>query len=142
MHSLVYYSIASPMLTEKDVDAILRKARDFNSVREITGCLLYFNDQFVQILEGQKSHILELYERIKHDKRHLNPTVIVETEIEDRVFPTWSMAYQQLNDVDRGRFNQIEEVREFINFSDLKHQSKGSIGIFWRASAEVLNFAQ
>ena len=70
MFELVCCSKASPSLTMDDIRAILDTANQFNDAHDITGCLLYYNNEFVQLLEGDKTEVLDLYENIKRDKRH------------------------------------------------------------------------
>ena len=54
---LIYYSTASPDLSKNDILNILENSRDFNSKNEITGCLLYHNNEFVQLIEGEEEAV-------------------------------------------------------------------------------------
>ena len=54
---LIYYSTASPDLSTNDILNILENSRDFNSKNEITGCLLYHNNEFVQLIEGEEEAV-------------------------------------------------------------------------------------
>ena len=62
MIELVYYSLASENLSSEDVSAMLKNSRKFNSKNNITGCLLYHNSEFLQILEGEKKVVLDLFD--------------------------------------------------------------------------------
>ncbi len=64
MFQLIYHSLAKPGLTLSEIDAILAKASAFNTKNNITGCLLYHNHEFIQILEGEMDHIESLYVNI------------------------------------------------------------------------------
>ena len=70
MYQLNYHSISRPGLGLEDFDNILEEAIAVNSTRNITGCLIYHNDRFVQILEGRKKDVLHVYGKIGGDKRH------------------------------------------------------------------------
>ncbi|WP_310559467.1 BLUF domain-containing protein, partial [Flavobacterium sp.] len=90
MYELIYRSVAKDDLNADDIEKILETARNFNFQNEITGCLLFHNNEFIQILEGEKHKLLELYDSIKKDKRHRNVMLLAEAEKQDRVFPNWS----------------------------------------------------
>lgn len=68
MFELVYHSIAKPGLAQVDITKLLKTAREFNSANSITGCLLHHNEEFLQILEGKKETIKDLYLSIKREQ--------------------------------------------------------------------------
>jgi hypothetical protein len=97
MIELVYYSEAGSNLTTQDIDDILSSARDFNSRNNITGCLLYYNNEFLQILEGEKEIVMELFVTIQKDKRHSNVMVLGTENKNSRLFSDWSMAFHKFD---------------------------------------------
>ncbi len=52
MFRLIYRSIAKESFNEPDIYKMLSDARDFNTEHHITGCLLYHDRKFLQLLEG------------------------------------------------------------------------------------------
>ena len=48
---------------------------------------------FVQIIEGDKSKITQLYRNIKLDNRHTNVMTLVETATSHTLWDDWSMAF-------------------------------------------------
>jgi hypothetical protein len=72
IHELVYYSIANRDLTEANITDILNHSRRFNKDNNITGCLLFYNNEFIQFLEGDSKSVKDLYANIAKDKRHSN----------------------------------------------------------------------
>ena len=64
MYEIVYCSTASRDLTSEDIADILKTAHEFNAKNNITGCLLYHNHEFLQILEDEKERIQDLYSLI------------------------------------------------------------------------------
>ena len=52
----------SSQLTNMDLDHILASARRRNVAEEITGMLLYYRGEFVQILEGEKKSVENIYQ--------------------------------------------------------------------------------
>lgn len=95
MYELVYNSIADPQdIDEADLMGILAASREHNRVRGITGFLLYHRGEFVQLLEGERETVRQVYfDYITRDPRHTNVTLCWEFEIERRSFPDWSMAF-------------------------------------------------
>ena len=94
LFELIYRSEADPNVADDDLLNILSTARDFNGQNDITGCLLYNDHHFVQILEGEFSMLNELYGRIRKDNRHKNVITLHMKEIETRCFPDWKMAFK------------------------------------------------
>ena len=93
LFQLTYKSEAVQNFKVEDIQSILNTSRAFNTKENISGCLIYTNKIFIQILEGEKSVIQELYGRIVKDNRHFNVTMLHEDEAEHRKFPKWAMAY-------------------------------------------------
>ena len=57
--------------------------------------LLYADGNVMQVLEGEKAVVLELFQTIKLDKRHSGIFVLVEQEIAARQFASWSMGFKR-----------------------------------------------
>lgn len=93
LFELIYISNAVQTTTQKDINDILQVSIVTNNKLEITGCLVYFDSQFIQILEGSKTHILELYQKIKKDNRHKNVTTLWKGIKINRHFEEWNMAF-------------------------------------------------
>jgi hypothetical protein len=97
MYALVYHSTANLDLTAKDVSNILETAQDFNKKNSVSGCLIYHNHRFIQILEGDKTILEELYLNIKKDKRHSEVKLLYKYFTIERIFRKWSMAFIDLS---------------------------------------------
>lgn len=95
-YQIVYYSTATKEFSEQDLIELLSVAIKYNSAMGITGCLVYSNGKFIQLLEGDRRHVLELFEKIKRDPRHNNVTVTVEMTVNQKLFPDWGMAFKFL----------------------------------------------
>lgn len=128
MIELVYYSLASENLSSEDVSAMLKNSRKFNSKNNITGCLLYHNSEFLQILEGEKKVVLDLFDVIKKDKRHSNVFVLGEDKKSERMFSDWHMAFHKFD-------NRSEDEKYFrdniVAFSELTAKPTHVIDLFW-----------
>lgn len=95
---LVYVSRATQKFTLSDVTDLLCKARISNKQESITGMLLYDGESFMQVIEGERPEVLELYAKIKRDPRHDNLVHVFDKSIPKRQFPDWSMGYQDMSD--------------------------------------------
>ena len=89
--SLTYTRLARLDLDASDLDAIHRTARELNALDGITGLLVFNGTHFLQIIEGAKSAIDDLVERLRRDPRHSGFEVRDQHGIEARSFPDWSM---------------------------------------------------
>ncbi|OEK01885.1 hypothetical protein BFP97_10320 [Roseivirga sp. 4D4] len=113
LYELIYRSNAKAGITEEDIQNILNTARGFNEAQNITGCLLFNNNQFLQLLEGEFNILMELYERIKKDDRHTELVLLHMRETDYRVYPNWTMAYQSVASKEVKRQVGITEFTEF-----------------------------
>lgn len=93
MHHIIYLSRATEPLSETQLRTLLEAAHSLNSQHDITGILVYGNQQFLQVLEGEESAVRTTYERIRHDARHRDILVYADKAICSRSFPEWRMAY-------------------------------------------------
>ncbi|MGK0386464.1 MAG: hypothetical protein ACI849_001081 [Patiriisocius sp.] len=71
IHTICYSSKAVDNLQEEGLESIYNKTYTNNSIRNVTGILLFELGNFFQVLEGEKDIIMPLYEeKIKKDPRH------------------------------------------------------------------------
>jgi len=135
MFELVYCSVAHPELKPEDIESILVTARDFNSANNITGCLVYHNKEFVQVLEGEKRIVLELYGRIVEDKRHSNVFLLGKEEKDERSFANWNMAYHSMDDQD---MKKSDFTRNMVSLSELSEKPTPVIEVFWAMVRDII----
>lgn len=90
---LLYASRAASPLSASVVDAILAQSRDHNPKLGITGMLCYSDDLFLQVLEGGRDEVCELFNTIVRDDRHTNVRILSFEEIPERRFGAWTMGH-------------------------------------------------
>jgi len=73
------------------LDEILVQSRRNNPAKGITGMLCVSNDVFIQLLEGGRDEVCELYNAIVRDTRHQNVRLLAYDEISQRQFGSWTM---------------------------------------------------
>lgn len=99
MFYLIYVSSATKRLGENDLSIYLEQFREKNLRLGITGMLLYKGGNFMQMLEGEKNIVLELYAIIQNDERHKDVTTILTEDIKSRNFDNWSMGFLNMDAV-------------------------------------------
>lgn len=98
MYRLVYVSTAVEGLGDGDIETILNQSQSNNDERYITGFLAHNGRFFMQALEGERSEVVDIYDRIVRDERHFGVAQIIGEPIEQRAFPDWSMNYHRVDD--------------------------------------------
>ena len=70
---LIYTCALATDMLPSDLESLAEDARKRNLDRGITGILLCKDGSILQVLEGEKSAVLELYANIARDARVSNP---------------------------------------------------------------------
>lgn len=113
----VYASRAATALTPTMIEDILEKSRVNNPAHGITGILCYSGDVFIQVLEGSRDEVCELYNSIVRDDRHGNVRLLVFEEIRERKFSNWTMGHVDLSKVNPGLLLKYHERPALDPFS-------------------------
>lgn len=108
---LAYSSVATRHFDRKSLLELLTAAQAFNESHALTGMLLYVDDTFFQILEGDPDQLRALYERIEQDNRHNKIIKLLEMSVEKRNFERWSMGYAK---VTREELAEIPGLNDFF----------------------------
>ena len=93
-----------------DLTALLTQSREKNARLKITGLLIYGKREFLQLLEGNKEDIFDLYNTIVKDKRHQQVNLLWDGAIDDRSFKDWSMAFLNIDDIN------LEKLKGYSSF--------------------------
>ena len=105
----VYASRAASALTAPMIEDILERSRINNPAHGITGILCYSGDVFIQVLEGSRDEVCELYNAIVRDQRHSNVRIIFFEEIRERKFCNWTMGHVDLSKINPGLLLKYHE---------------------------------
>jgi len=98
LYHLIYTSTPAYPIVDSGMEEILKTAREHNSRFQVTGMLICLPYSFVQLIEGPKEQIQQLYKNIQRDPRHLKVTILREGPITARYFPNWTMAFTRRNE--------------------------------------------
>lgn len=93
LYQIMYSSQATRPMTVSGLEEILADARTGNQARNVTGALVYVDDVFFQLIEGDKDVVHNLMASIASDSRHQSVKVFYEAEVDVRAFESWNMAY-------------------------------------------------
>jgi len=113
LHTIIYSSRENSSFSDSEKSELLDSARDFNSSKDISGMLLYFDRVFFQVLEGPRDQIHQLYDKIQKDSRHQSVTTHVDEPLEQRLFSEWSMAFKS---TDGSSVKNQEIMSDIIEF--------------------------
>ncbi|WP_421696059.1 BLUF domain-containing protein [Aestuariivirga sp.] len=105
----VYASRAATSLTSAMIEDILESSRSHNPANGITGILCYSGDVFIQVLEGGRDEVCDLYNAIVRDDRHTNVRILIFEEIRERKFCNWTMGHVDLSKVNPGLLLKYHE---------------------------------
>ena len=104
LYHLIYQSQAIEPFTDAELALLLLESRTNNRHVHVTGLLLHSPDgRFLQILEGKKTDVRQLYyHRILSDPRHYQCQVLGEGSCATRSFADWNMGIRvaQADDLD------------------------------------------
>jgi len=98
VHCIYCSASTSGAFSPSDLPALLEECRTSNARCDVTGMLLYQNQSFFQVLEGERSVVETLFEKIALDPRHTRVTRVILEPISERAFASWSMGYPRVSE--------------------------------------------
>ncbi|MDO6385661.1 MULTISPECIES: BLUF domain-containing protein [Uliginosibacterium] len=113
---LLYASRAAQPLSPEMIEGILAQSRAHNPEQGITGILCYSGDIFMQVLEGGRDAVCELYNLIVRDERHRNVRLLSFEEIRERRFASWTMGQVNLAKINPSFMLKYAEKAELDPF--------------------------
>jgi hypothetical protein len=88
---LLYTSRTVQPMSVAHIDSIMAQSRKNNPDRGITGILCHGGNSFLQVLEGGRGAVNEIYNKITQDDRHQQVVLLHYEEITERAFGNWTM---------------------------------------------------
>lgn len=132
--TIIYVSSARQLFSDAALETLLLKARSANAANAISGLLLYQDGNFMQLLEGPKVAVSELYAAIRQDPRHHDVVTLIEETGLPREFSAWSMAYRKL---DNTRWNALLESISNDDQRQRASLAKRILRDFWSAGSQI-----
>ncbi len=98
MKRIIYVSQTDRRLSDEELDELLLHTWHRNKVEGISGLLVYKAQSFLQVVEGPDAMVDQVMERISHDPRHHDITILSNCTAggpDQRVFPGWCMGWRR-----------------------------------------------
>jgi len=113
---LLYASRAVDTRAET-IEAILHECRARNPNGGITGVLCYGGGIFLQVIEGGRMAISQLYSQIQRDTRHKDVVLLQYEEITERRFAGWTMGEVNMTRINASILLKYAEKPELDPYS-------------------------
>jgi len=95
--TICYISDALEHESLNNIEKIYEKAKANNFKNNITGILIYKNQNFLQVLEGDSKTVDSTFAKIAYDARHHNIFKVINTSIEGRIFEDYNFGFTIIN---------------------------------------------
>lgn len=128
MYFICYKSHKSPLISDDEIIKILTNAQKNNINNNVTGMLLFFENNFIQFIEGEAAKVKILYSKIVLDKRHNDVKVLSEGKITERFFKNWVMGFRVISEFDLQEMIQMNNIGKFT-IDDLLNEAKPHIAM-------------
>lgn len=109
-------------LKDSELENLFKFILETNPTMNITGALLQNNNFFLQVLEGDKEIIKNLFEKIRRDKRHTGVLLILNQKIEKRIFKNYDANFNILKTK-----SDIEKLNNYLSLYDFENKYSKSI---------------
>ncbi|TAK44948.1 MAG: BLUF domain-containing protein [Betaproteobacteria bacterium] len=109
---LLYASRSAKPVEHDVVESILAQSRRHNPELGVTGILCQSGELFMQVLEGGRAAVNQLYNQIVRDTRHRDVVILHYEEITERRFAAWTMGQVNLAKVNRSTLLKYSETAE------------------------------
>ncbi|WEK57641.1 MAG: BLUF domain-containing protein [Candidatus Brevundimonas phytovorans] len=93
LHRIIYVSeaVGAAGTSLLSIAEILGVSERNNRRDHLTGVLLGHNGRFLQAIEGARTDLDRLMDRLSHDRRHVNLRLLSDRPIAARMFGHWAM---------------------------------------------------
>lgn len=113
----LYASRPVKPITNAMLDEILEHSRRSNVERGITGLLCFTSNLFIQVLEGGRDPVCELFSAIVRDERHTHVRLLAFDEIAERRFGGWTMGRVNISTINSSLLLKYSERAEIDPFA-------------------------
>ena len=109
MIRITYLSQATSNFSSIDLINLLQQCHLNNPKRGLTGLLIFGNNTFLQTIEGKKTIVEELIEKISKDKRHTKFQILSKQSIDNRQYSNWAMGFEKLTEQTLAGVPQLQD---------------------------------
>lgn len=116
---LIYISRTQKKMPLDQIEALVAHSQAANARRDISGALMFVGQHFMQLLEGELSDIVLLFERIRQDPRHTYVHCLYCKNVNKRLHPKWGMRLLELNN--KTKLDPMRLERLIAEFREHRH---------------------
>lgn len=132
MIALTYLSTATEPFAESDLLNLLELSRRNNHGAGLTGMLLYADGHFIQTIEGDPDDVEATFARISGDPRHRDILVALQDDVDERVFPEWSMGFEEISEERAAEMPGFDDFLRTAATGQAREEELGRAGVFHR----------
>lgn len=121
-HTICYISKQNEALKETELEHLFQFILTINPTLKITGVLLHNNNFFLQVLEGDKTTLTDLFAKIRKDKRHKDILTILDQKIDHRIFQGYEANFSILKTK-----ADIERLNNYLSRYDFENKYPNNI---------------
>jgi hypothetical protein len=114
---LLYASRAAAPVNQDTIESILQQSRSYNPSLGVTGILCHGGDVYMQVLEGGRAAVNELYNKIVRDPRHTEVLLLHYEEVAERRFSGWTMGQVNVSKINPSTLLKYTERPELDPFA-------------------------
>jgi hypothetical protein len=103
----------------EELRVILAKSIKNNSKRDITGALACDDMYFIQVLEGERNDVWDVFQYIMRDDCHTDVRLVQFVEVPERLFGNWWMALGRRTPETANLFDRLAGVNGQMNMDEL-----------------------
>tara|TARA_R110002110_G_scaffold228861_3_gene444279 strand:- start:7686 stop:8123 length:438 start_codon:yes stop_codon:yes gene_type:complete len=111
LRQIVYISSGTREYRETELEEIARASGRNNARTGVTGMLLHYNGNFMQLLEGEADAVEDTFARISADSRHSGILKLQDEEISRRRFPDSRMGFRAIAESEMTSYPDLFEKR-------------------------------
>lgn len=112
IRQVVYVSSGCREYTGAELDEIAATGSRNNAAAAVTGILLYYYGNFMQLIEGAPEAVEKTFRRISDDNRHTGILKLHDSLVEERWFPDHSLGFRAVADNEMTSFPDLFEKRD------------------------------
>jgi Sensors of blue-light using FAD len=146
IHAVAYVSTSRErLIAPATMDRLLANAKKFNDSCGVTGVLIHHDGNFFQYLEGSAESVKIVYDRVLKSTSHYGIVEMLNSEVEQRHFSTWSMGFAEATKTELQQISQATWNLQLDQISNQPQQSQGLVLLlsFWeRVSPTVKLFPE
>jgi hypothetical protein len=120
------------------LDDILQQSRKNNPTLGITGMLCVSENLFIQVIEGGRDEVCELFNAIVRDDRHQQVRLLSYAEVTERQFGSWTMGQVNIAKINPSLLLKYFKRAELDPFDCSGHATLALLGDLV-ATASILN---